>query len=105
MDTQQLNNTYILLQRHFPTGNTTKDAIAVTSYSGLILVSLYTLMIGAAISQVWSLVVSLSIFFFIRKTHSQNCAAATAGIFNAQSSPTSVMTIVMSYIKPMKQEI
>lgn len=62
-------------------------------------------MIGSTISQLWSLVVSLSIFFFIRKTHSQNCAAATAGIFNAQSSPTSVVTIVMSYVKPMKQEI
>ena len=106
MDTQALNNTFILLKRFsFPTGNTTKDAIAITRQSSLILVSLYTLMIGVIISQLWAFVVLLGVSFFMRKTHSHNCAAATAGIFNTQASPISVVMLVLSYVKPMKREI
>jgi hypothetical protein len=101
-----VNNTFLFLLRfRFPTGNTTKDAIAVTSSSGLTLVSLYTLMIKITISQVWGAFVLLGVAFFMRKDHTHNRAAATAGIYNASHSQTSVVRLLISYLKPMKGEV
>ena len=101
-----IKDTYILLQRfQFPTGNTTKDAIAVSRSDGLILVSLYTLMIQVTISQVWAAFILLSVAFFMRKEHSHNRGAATTGIFNASASPVSVIKLLISYLKPMKSEV
>lgn len=106
MDLSTVNGTFILLKRfRFPVGNSTKDAIAVTSSNGLTLVSLYTLMINVTISQIWLAFVLVSVAIFMRKNHSHNRAAATAGIYNAASSQTAVMTIVLKYLKPMKGEI
>ncbi|KAH8586232.1 hypothetical protein B0O99DRAFT_703156 [Bisporella sp. PMI_857] len=106
MDLQAVNNTYLLLKRfRFPTGNTTKDAIAVTSPNGLTLVSLYTLMIQVTISQVWAASVLIGVAFFMRKTHTYNRGAATAGIYNASASQTSVLMLLARYLKPMKHEI
>lgn len=106
MDIQPVPNTYILLKRfQFPTGNTTRDAIAVSTSSGLILNSLYTLMVKVAIGQIWAVVVFLGTAYFIQKTHTYNRAAATAGVYNASASQTSVIKLLISYLKPMKKEI
>lgn len=108
MDFQVIvNNTYIILKRfRFPEGDTTRDAIAVTKPNGLILVSLYTLIVQATITQVWAAVVLLLAAFFMgKRQHSYNRAAATAGIYNASGSQTGVLTLLFSYLRPMKNEI
>jgi hypothetical protein len=106
MDIQSVNGTYLLLKRfRFPTGNTTKDAIAVSSSNGLTLVSLYTLMVKVAISQIWGATVLLGVAFAMRKKHSYNRAAATAGIYNSSASTSTVVRLLIKYLKPMKDEI
>ncbi|KAE8449596.1 hypothetical protein EG329_007926 [Mollisiaceae sp. DMI_Dod_QoI] len=106
MDIEGVNHTYILLKRfRFPIGNTTRDAIAVSSSSGLTLVSLYTLMVKVAIGQIWTAIVFLGAAYFIRKNPTCNRAAATAGVYNASASQTSVIMLLISYLKPMGGEI
>lgn len=106
MDTPAINNTFLLLKRfRLPTGNTTEDAISVTSSHGLTLVSLYTLMVKVTISQVWGALVLLGVAFFIRRPHTTNRAAATAGIYNASASQTSVVKLLIKYLTHMKNEI
>ncbi|OCL04243.1 hypothetical protein AOQ84DRAFT_416731 [Glonium stellatum] len=105
MDNEVLNGTYKLLHRfRYPTQNTTIDAIAVSRHSANILISFYTLMFGVIVSQVWTFIVLLGAAFFMRKSHSHNRAAVTAGIYNAQSSPVSVVLLILKYIKPMRRE-
>jgi hypothetical protein len=107
MDLQGINNSYVLLQRfRFPVDNTTRDAIAVTAANGLHLVSLYTLIVKVALSQVWAAIVFLGVAIFIQKEHTYNRAAATVGLYNASSSQFGVIKLlIMTYLIPMKREI
>lgn len=102
-----VNDTYIILKRfRYPEGNITRDAIAVTKPNGLILVSLYTLILNVTIAQVWAAVILFGVAFFMGKQqHSSNRAAATAGIYNASASPMGVLMLLFNYLRPMRKEI
>lgn len=98
-------DTYLLLKRFsMPHGNATADAISLYRSNGLILISLYTLMIQVTIGQFWTLIVLIVVTIFMRKKHSHNRAAATVGVWNAQASASNVATLAARYVLCMKDE-
>ena len=102
---QALNDTYILLQRFsMPTGDHSRDAIALSTENGTTLISAYTLMFKWIIAQLWALTVLCGVAFFIGRKPSHNRAAATVGIWNAHS-PTNVAMLTARYVFHMKNEI
>ncbi|ERF77025.1 hypothetical protein EPUS_07931 [Endocarpon pusillum Z07020] len=99
-------DTYLLLERFsMPHGNSTADAVSLSRGNGLILISLYTLMIGVTIRQFWTLIVLIGVTIFMRKKHSHNRGAATVGVWNAQASPSNVAMLAARYVLHMKGEV
>lgn len=89
-------DTYVLMKRFaMPRGNDTVDAIAVTSSHGLILISFYTIMIKAIITQFWTGIVLFGVGLFLRR-HPPNesdspAATTTIGLWNVKHSPQQVV--------------
>jgi hypothetical protein len=111
MDGQAAPGTYHLLKRFsMPHGNGTMDAIAVSHSSGLILVSLYTLMIKAAITQFWGLIVLVGVAIYLKRhplddeaEATKEHATATAGLWNARGSPERVVWVMSERLYHMRR--
>lgn len=105
MDGLVPRNTYLIFERFsMPDGNSTMDAISVSRSNGLVLISLYTLMIGVTIRQFWTLIVLIGVTIFMGKKHSHNRGAASVGVWNAQASPSNVAIMAGRYVLYMKGE-
>ncbi|MCJ1402846.1 hypothetical protein MMC11_006067 [Xylographa trunciseda] len=103
---EALNGTFLTLKRFsMPTGNDTRDAVALSLSDGTKLVSAYTLMIKWIIMHFWALVVLCGVAFFIGRKPSHNRAAVTVQIWNTHSSPTNVALLTARYILHMRGEI
>ena len=103
---EALNGTFLTLKRFsMPTGNDTRDAVALSQSDGTKLVSAYTLMIKWTIMHFWALVVLCGVAFFIARKPSHNRAAVTVQIWNTHSSPTNVAMLTARYILHMRGEI
>ena len=87
-----------------PTGDHSRDAIAISTENGTTLISAYTLMFKWIIAQLWALIVLGGVAIFIGRKPSHNRAAATVGIWNAHS-PTNVAMLTARYVFHMKNEI
>jgi hypothetical protein len=89
---------YTVLERFtMPTSNGPRTAIAVTTESGKVLQSLYTLMLKTIAMQVWYLAVLAIIAVVARKNRSRNINVANVIIWNAQASPLDVVKQMISY--------
>ncbi|PCH05598.1 Hypothetical protein PENO1_021380 [Penicillium occitanis (nom. inval.)] len=89
-------NTYTLLKRFpMPHGNSTIDAVAVTSSHGLILVSFYTIIMKAIITQFWMAIVLFGVGLFLHRhsPHDSDSSATetTIGLWNVKHSPRHVV--------------
>lgn len=97
--------TYVLGQRFsMPIENGTRDAISVSSDTGKKVLSAYTLMVNLIILQIWTLIVLAAISMFMRKAHSPNIGAASAAIWNSQTSAFSVLTLMAKYLLQLKRK-
>lgn len=97
--------TYILGQRFsMPIENGTRDAIAVSFDTGKKILSAYTLMVNLIVLQIWTLIVLAAISMFMRKAHSPNIGAASAAIWNSQTSAFSVLTLMAKYFWQLKRK-
>jgi hypothetical protein len=89
-------DTYTLLKRFsMPHGNGTIDAVAVTSSHGLILISFYTIMMKAIITQFWMGIVLFGVGLFLHRhsPHDSDSSATTTtiGLWNVKHSPQQVV--------------
>lgn len=97
--------TYVLGQRFsMPIENGTRDAIAVSFDTGKKILSAYTLMVNLIVLQIWTLIVLAAISMFMRKAHSPNIGAASAAIWNSQTSAFSVLTLMAKYFLQLKRK-
>lgn len=97
--------TYVLGQQFsMPIENGTRDAIAVSFDTGKKILSAYTLMVNLIVLQIWTLIVLAAISMFMRKAHSPNIGAASAAIWNSQTSAFSVLTLMAKYFLQLKRK-
>lgn len=97
--------TYVLGQRFsMPIENGTRDAIAVSFDTGKKILSAYTLMVNLIVLQIWTLIVLAAISMFMRKAHSPNIGAASAAIWNSQTSAFSVLTLMAKYFLQLNRK-
>ena len=87
-----------------PIENGTRDAIAVSFDFGKKILSAYTLMVNLIVLQIWTLIVLAAISMFMRKAHSPNIGAASAAIWNSQTSAFSVLTLMAKYFLQLKRK-
>lgn len=98
--------TYVLGQRFsMPIENGTRDAIAVSFDTGKKILSAYTLMVNLIVLQIWTLIVLAAISMFMRKAHSPNIGAASAAIWNSQTSAFSVLTLMAKYFWYLERKL
>ncbi|KAF8860251.1 hypothetical protein BDZ45DRAFT_779992 [Acephala macrosclerotiorum] len=106
MSSTDPSNTYHLLRRfNFPVNGGAINTVAFHTEDISTIVSFYTLMTKLIIGQVWGLIVLFTVAFFMSKCHTQNRAVFTVGVFNSQSSTSSVLLLIWDYLFVMKGEV
>lgn len=97
-------STYLLWKQFSaPAQNGTRRAISVSSEDGKKLLSAYTLMVDLIFLELWTLAVFIVISAQMRKPHSPNIGAASAAIWNSQSTPFTAMKLLARYLFLIKR--